>query len=81
MDDSIFARLGYDPVRIHAHFHGQPAPGGIARFGSPARTVEVKGAPPPDSAAEAPPEAGDAPTDDGPENPPRDGEDQLFRRH
>jgi hypothetical protein len=60
MDDSIFAKLGYDPVRIFAHFHGQPAPGGIARFAPASAPVEVKGedaAPAAD--AQAPPPEGE----------------------
>jgi len=35
MDDSLIARLGYDPVRIHAHLIGRPPPQGIAILGTP----------------------------------------------
>lgn len=65
MDNSLFARLGYDPVRIHAHFFGQPAPGGIAQIGGPARAEEAPGdGPEPASVASADRRAGaeDQPT-------------------
>ena len=63
MDDSLFARLGNDPMRIHAHFYGQPNPGGIARFNPASARVEVKGegaAPLPE---EPPPGTEDVPQD------------------
>ena len=65
MDDSLFARLGYDPTRIFAHFYGQPASGGICRLGGLARTEEVPGdGPAAVSAASAdwPPGAKEEPT-------------------
>ena len=78
MDDSLFARLGYDPLRIHAHFFGQPAPGGIARIGGPARAEEAPGdGPEPASAvsADRPAGAEDQPTGSAAAPiPPHDGE-------
>ena len=47
MNDSLFARYGYDPVRIHTLIHGHPpAPGGIARLGGPPPEAEPAPAPP-----------------------------------
>lgn len=79
MDDSLFARLGYDPARIHAHFYGQPAPGGIARLGGPAKAEEVTGGGPGPASAESaePPsgaEAGPTGMAEAGEDPPPAGE-------
>jgi hypothetical protein len=61
MDDSLFARLGYDPVAIYTRIHGQPpASGGIVRLGPRAgpTDAEAEGQPP---GAEAVPQASAAP--------------------
>jgi len=77
MDDSTFAKLGFDPIRIHAHFYGQPAPGRIARFSPAGAPVEVKDQTPAPLPEQTEPSTG---TEDAPEvervseNPPRDGE-------
>ena len=53
MDDSLFARMGYDPVRIFARIHGHK-PTGIARLG-PASSPEAESAPPEPEPVEPPP--------------------------
>jgi len=74
MDDSLFARLGYDPVRIHAHFHGQPALGGVARLGNRAKAQEApRDGPEPVFTAAAGADDRPAALAEAPDSPPRDG--------
>lgn len=67
MDDSLFARLGYDPVRIHTHLYGAPpVPGGIVQ-------LSPRGAAPETGAEAGPPGSGPASAEPAPVAPP--GED------
>lgn len=56
MDDSIIARLGYDPVRIHTHLYGGPPPPcGIVRLATAPVTANADPEDPPPRAETASP--------------------------
>ena len=69
MDDSLFARLGYDPVRIHtALCGGPPPPGGVVRLSPRATPADTDAEtsspgtepdPPPPGKADQPRESGE----------------------